>query len=259
MKTNSLVAALSLVATLGFAGNAQAYQTFFGEDLNSSSSTPLSLIPNSSAAEASFLSFLSGVGTETFESQSTGAGVPLVLTFPGAGNATLSGGNGVVAAVTPGTTNGFGRYSVPSATSSKFWSVEAGGSGNFTITFSAPIAALGFYGVDIGDFGGQLTLGVNSNVLTVANTIGTGGSTDGSVLFYGLIAGVGEEFSSVVFNTTTGSGDVFAFDNFTVGSREQVCEPGTPGCGNSSVPEPATLALFGLALAGLGVARKRKL
>jgi hypothetical protein len=239
MKLNSICAALafSAVATLGIAGNAQAYTTFFGEDLNSSNSTPLSSIPNASAAEASFKSNLSNVGTENFESQATGASAPLALTFPGFGggslNAILSGGGGAVASVTPGTTNNAGRYSIPSASSSKYWQVSAGGGGNFTITFAQSIAALGFYGIDIGDFGGQLTLGVNGSTQTVNNTIGSGGSTDGSVLFYGLIAAVGEEFTSVSFNTTTGGGDVFAFDNFTIGSREQVCTPGTPGCGGT--------------------------
>ena len=91
--------------------------------------------------------------------------------------------------MTPGTTNGVGRYSIPSASSSKFWEVDAGVSGDFDIDFSETIAALGFFGIDIGDFGGQLQLSLsNGDLLTVNNTIGSGASTDGSVLFYGIIA-----------------------------------------------------------------------
>jgi hypothetical protein len=221
----------------------------FGEDLNSSSSTPLSSIPNASGAESSFLSQLSGVGTETFESQTIGAGVSLVLTFPGAGTATLTGGNGIVQAVMPGTASA-GRYSIPSATSSKYWEVTAGGGGNFMINFTTSIAALGFYGIDIGDFGGQLTLSLsNGNSMTVNNTVGSNGSTDGSVLYFGLIAqNLGEEFTSVSFNTTTGQGDVFSFDNFTIGAPRQV----------NPMPEPASMALLGIGLVGLGAMRRRK-
>jgi hypothetical protein len=249
-KKNLLSAAMLAVGLAFGTSNANAYLTFFGEDLNNSGSVPLSLIPNSSAAESAFLSNLIGIGTETFESSSTGTIAPLNLSFPGAGIATLSGGNGIVQSVTPGTTNGFGRYSIPSATSSKFWEVGAGGGGNFSIAFSQAIAAFGFYGIDIGDFGGQLTLGLsNGTTQTVNNTVGSNGSTDGSVLFYGLIAqNATEQFTSVAFNTTTGQGDFFAFDNLTIGSQEQV----------RPVPEPASLALFGLGLASLGFMRRRR-
>ncbi|MCP5124276.1 MAG: PEP-CTERM sorting domain-containing protein [Gammaproteobacteria bacterium] len=244
-------ASATLAALLAFsASTAHAYQIFFGEDLNNSSSTPLSSIPNASGAETNFLSNLIGVGTETFESIALFTSSPLTLTFPGAGTAELTGGNGSVRSSSPGTASA-GRYSIPSASSSNYWEVSAGGAGNFTINFSNPIAAFGFYGVDIGDFGGQLTLNLsNGDNLTVPNTVGSSGSTDGSVLFYGLIAqNNAEQFTSVAFNTTTGQGDIFAFDNFTIGSPEQV---------NSNIPEPASLALFGLGLAGLGFTRRRK-
>lgn len=263
MKPSSMYAALafSAVATLGFTANANAYTTFFGQDLNGSNTTPLFSIPNSIAAENSFKSNLSNVGTENFESKATNAQSPLVLTFPGfAGgslSATLNGG-GSVASVTPGTTNTVGRYSVPSASSSKYWEVEAGSTvGSFTIDFGQQIAAFGFYGIDIGDFNGQLTIGVNGTTQTVGTQTTTPSLNNGAVLFYGLIADVGEEFNNITFSSTSGNGDFFGFDNFTIGSREQVCTPGTPGCGGT-VPEPGGLALAGLALTGLALSRRRK-
>jgi hypothetical protein len=69
------------------------------------------------------------------------------------------------------------------------------------------------------------------------------------VLYFGIIGTTGaDQFTSVAFNTTLGEGDVFAFDNMTIGSLEQV-----------HIPEPGTLALLGIALAGMGLSRRRKI
>jgi hypothetical protein len=216
--------------------------------VHNSETTPLPAFPNASAAEASFLSNLVGVGTENFESFTAGTVQPVGLTFPGAGTATLSGGDGSIASVAPGTTNGFGRYAT---SGTKYWEVAAGGGNNFVVEFDDPVAAFGFFGVDIGDFGGQLELELSNGVtetLTVPNSEGSSGSTGGSVLFFGAIAtNSAHDFTSASFLTTTGQGDAFAFDDFTVGSREQV-----------QVPEPATLALVGIGLAGVGIAARRR-
>jgi hypothetical protein len=251
--TPALLAGMALVV----AGSAHAYATFFGEDSNSSSSVPLKLTPNSDNAQTAFLTGVTSLGTETFETQTVGTVAPLTLTFPGAGqgklSATLVGGNGSVASVTPGDTNGFGRYSIPSATSSRYWEVAAGPAGNFMVTFGRKIAAFGFYGVDIGDFGGQLQLQLLNGsdqvgLLTVPNTIGSNGSTDGSVLYYGFVAkDAGEFFDSARFLTTTGIPDGFAFDNFTIADLKQVVP----------VPEPGSLALVAGALLALGSTRLR--
>ena len=97
-----------------------AYLIFFGEDLNDTEFSPLAAIPNSSAAETNFLSYLTGVGTEDFEGIAPGTTASVNLNFPGAGTVTLIGGNGSVASVSVGTTNGFGRYSIPSSSSTNF-------------------------------------------------------------------------------------------------------------------------------------------
>jgi hypothetical protein len=240
------------------------YLTFSGEDLNDDAVTPLAAVPKSQAAEANFKSNLSsGVATEDFESKAQGASAPLTLDFKDLINgnvtqATLSGGNGSVAVVTPGETNGAGRYSVPSANSSHFWQVNAGSTNSFTVTFSEAIAAFGFYGVDIGDFGGTVSIeltDVNGNVqtLTVPATVGANGSTDGSVLYFGVLStGSSSDFTSLTFKSTVGGGDVFAFDNFTIATRDQVDPP-------ANVPLPGTLALAGLGLLGLGVRSRRRL
>jgi hypothetical protein len=252
MTKSSRCIALALSALFSAASAQAGYNTFAGEDLNSSSSIPLVSLPNSTAAQTAFLGGLTGVGVETFEGHSGGA--PLAITFPGFSGsltATLLGGGSVVTQ-TAGTA-GAGRYSIPSATSTNFWQVSAGGGGQFSVDFSTSIAAFGFYGIDIGDYGGTLTIDMMDGdtvlqTLNVGNTVGSNGSTDGSVLYFGAIAqGAGDLFNRVRFSSTAGQGDIFAFDNFTIAEREQV----------TRVPEPASLALIAVALLGLGVARRR--
>lgn len=248
-KTLAITAATSIFALIATQPSAQAYRLFFGEDLNNSWSTPLSATPNSSAAQGEFLSGLVGVGVETFEGFSAGTRGPVGLNFGEAGVATLQG-NGYIQQRASGT-SAAGRYAV---SGSKFWE-GAAGSGAFSIDFSQEVAAFGFNGVDIGDFGGQLSLILDlvnggQTTVTVPNTVGRSGSTDGSVLYFGLIAENDDElFNGLSFSMTTGQGDMFAFDNMTIGSKEQV----------ASTPEPVSvLGLLAVGAMGAVAGLKRK-
>ncbi|WP_143437473.1 hypothetical protein [Hydrocoleum sp. CS-953] len=133
-------------------------QVFFGEDLHNSRSTRLPSTPNATAAEAEFLARLSGTGTEDFESFSPGSVSSLELTFPGSMGssitASLSNPSGSSIGVTNlgSGTNGFGRYPI---SGDHYLDVDGA---NFAISFDSDIAAFGFYGIDIGDFGGALSL-----------------------------------------------------------------------------------------------------
>lgn len=254
VSSSSKMLALGLVAAVGImagAQQAQAYNTFFDEDINNSEANPIAAFPNASAAQAAFLGGLTGdVGTENFEGFAGGTGEPLALDFGTAGTANLAGGGGAVASVTPGNTNGKGRYAT---SGSNYYEVDAGGTPTFTVTFSQPVAAFGFFGVDIGDFGGQLSLVITTEdgeeAGVVPHTLGASASTGGSVIFFGIIAELGDSLiTSVEFTSSSGDGDKFAFDDFTVASPEQIIE----------VPEPSTIALFGLGLIGLGVGLRRR-
>lgn len=217
--------------------------TFFGEDVNTGGD-PTQVTPTSStAARNLFFTNLVGVGTETFESIANGSGTPLAIDFGAAGTATINGSGNVAAG-----NDGNGRYAV---SGNQYY---LAGTGDFTIDFSAPIAALGFYGIDVGDFGGHLTLTLtdaasNLTTVTVPNTVGSGGSTSGSVLYFGFYD-TGDTYISVSFNNDSGGADLFAFDDFSIGSTTEVVPV--------PAPEPLSIAVLGAGLLGLSFCRRRR-
>lgn len=233
----SAVLALALVG-VGHQTATAAPVIFFGEDLGLGESTRLLSTPNADAARDAFFASLSGVGTESFESFTVGDGT--VIAEFGSVTATLTGGN--VAYQGPGATNGVGRYPV---SGTQYWQ----SSSSTTLTFSAPVAAFGFYGVDIGDFNGQVTLTTTAGsplVLNVGNSLNTAG---GGVLYFGFyVTDPNELFTSITFGNTAPGSDIFGFDDFSVGTLAQV----------APVPEPASLVLLGGVLAGFAARRRAR-
>ena len=157
----SLLFAFALVAP------AQAVPiTFSGEDLNPIGSGRIPLAgSNSEAARNAFLASLVGVGTEDFESFANGTGAPLALSFTGSSGAitgTITGAS-AIDEVTTGT-SGAGRWPT---SGNKYWTTNSSSSG-FSISFSSPVSAFGFYATDVGDFNGQLSLALEGDVPTPA-------------------------------------------------------------------------------------------
>lgn len=235
------IARVALTATLISASAFSAPLTFFGFDQGLGDNTPLPSSPNATSASNSFLSHLIGVGTETFESVLTGSSSPLPLTFPGIGTATMTGTGILVNEHAPGTTDGFGRYAI---SGSKF--VDTADEG-LTITFDTPIAAFGFWGVDIGDFGGDLIIATTNG----SYTLDTKNNPSGSILFWGIIDT--DLFTSITFSNTAPGSDTFGFDDMTIGLLDQI----NPNPGGE-VPEPSTIALAGAGLIGLVAAARRR-
>jgi hypothetical protein len=229
-----------------------SYTCYFGTDIGGSATSRPPATPVSDAAAAAFLSRLVGTGTENFDALASGSTAPIALVFPGAGTATLTGSGRVV--YEPDVY--FGRYAT-SGTQFYEATSTAGGGSTFAIDFSNPVAAFGFYASDIGDQASQLSLrfslsggGTVDWLLPYVATDGYNSGRDGSLLFAGFIAETGG-ITGVQF-IGTDVDDVFAFDDMTIGSLEQVVPPVV-------TPEPASLVFMATGLVGVfGIARRRR-
>jgi hypothetical protein len=221
--------ALATTAMLGLPLESPAATLqFFGQD-NAGGGLP---VPNSAAAEAAFLSNLTGVGTETFENAPLGSANGFVSTFNGAGSATFTGNMSITSGVS------FGTFPISGTRQ-----VE-GFANAFSIAFSKPVAAFGFYATDVGDQGGSLKLSYANGPATVIQ-LDQLLTSNGNALYLGYI-NTENPFTGVTFSNTS-SDDRFGYDNMTIGSVQQVTVPDSG----------TTIAILGLAFAGIAGLRRK--
>jgi hypothetical protein len=232
---------------------------YFGEDINANGGA--NAIPNSLSAANDFLSPTTGnlisPTTQTFDSviltPSADAstrlftpGTPLTTAdFPGTSNITTTSTEVAQTTTTTFATKGIrfndtattptfnGRFAI---SGNNYYDV---GNGTFTITFSNPMAALGFYATDVEDPTGLILTFDNdpNKTLTIPRSAGAG-NTDKSALYYGFIAANSSEtFTSVTFGRSVNdSNDKFGLDNISFATPSQV-----RNFAATSVPEPLTI------------------
>lgn len=218
---------------------ALAQTIYFGENLfpgEAVSGAPLT-------ARNSFAGQLTGASTEDFSGFAPGSNPP-TLTFAGSAgpiNGTFSGSSGEICV-----TNGCGGSGRFATSATAYFDVSS----TIGISFSTPIAAFGFYGTDIGDYNGQLTMTLirNGGIDTVLNVPHTLGAANGSLLFYGVID-TANPFDAIQFGNTQSGDDFFGFDDMIVGDVQQV---------TGGVPEPSTWAMLILGFGAVGATLRRR-
>ena len=239
---------LSAVLTLAAVGGSHAAPapTFNGFDAAPGGTVAGT---NSLAQRTSFLQQFSSPSVTSFgfeDSEGVNLGVttlPLTASF-GAVNARVAAPGGLLMGVAEN-----GRFNTTSG-GSQYLRVQAGTS-NFKISFSTDISAFGFYATDVGDFEGTLKLLLRDAADNLIDTLtireqSPSSALSGSLLFYGF-ADRNVAYRSVTFQTS-GINDFLGFDDFVVGTRDQLVA--------GTIPEPAGLALVGLALCAVGLARR---
>jgi len=251
----AVAAPCALLALAGSANLAQAAM-FLGIDLHDSDTTPLPVHQrvNSTQAWNDFSAQLLSYNVISFEPEEGYTAHPHFPYQPGgvgldpefnAGGVSGRVNSAVIRHQPEGTAgpphDPRGRY--PSHGVHYIGAIITDSIPHMTIEFDEPQEVFGIWGIDVGDFGGDLLItlvGDDDNRHFVVPAISDSAEFSGSILFFGF-AELGFEFSTVLIGNSDPE-DIFAFDELTVGRIIPA-----PGAG-------ATLALASFA----GLRRRRR-
>lgn len=210
------------------------------------------------AAEATFLSFLKDTTTETFEgftaATSSADQSVTINTSVGSFEQLMTGGDyasescnadgfsclGGLAILNQDTSPFDGRFPMPTDAANTNW-LDSMDSQEVQFSLAGLFTAVGFYLTDPNDVGGLMDIvfaDASSATFDLSNVF-TGAHSSGGAYYLGFMSDMA--ITSLVFRSND-ENDGFGIDNVTVGT----------------VPEPGTLALLGLGLAGIGAMRSRK-
>lgn len=184
---------------------------------------------------------LTGVDNSSDQSATIGsAGIAeFTSVTAGSGGACDNGGyscNGGLAVLNDSVSPFNGRFSIPEGESSNW--LDSMDAREMSISVATGNNALGFFMTDPNDSGGRFDIGgIGFDFEDVF-----GSSLGNGKVFYISIYDADATTLADVSILSNAAGDGYGIDQVTVGR----------------VPEPGTLALLGLGLAGLGIARRRK-
>ena len=280
MTARSFAIALSLISTAlaALASEANALSIFEGYDANPVNQTvlPESDRTNTSAAFLNFLQAIDNgsVTTESFESLPTSqaidglslniSGVSANFSYlkPDNSSATGGGTTKVQLANSSGMTNS-GTYPTDGEKG-----ISINSSNQFSIDFSAPLAAFGFWGTDLGDKNNQLTVELLRDGTSVGNQLIDflgADAGDSSVFFFGGLADTPAEQFNQVRLLSSAKSDAIGLDQLTIATPEQVAQAiiastssATNPVGSDAAAVPTPALLPGLLGFGLSLSRKRR-